>query len=156
MNATSASGPPDSGSPDPRELLNDLCNEMVDLAPEEGWLRIDLMSKMTVPVQDLSFTVIMEDGSSPEVTPTDEFNVILAKLRTAMYQPDPGAWFSARVMISPPAKVNYHFNYEFEPEWDPPIEAGCYVEDLEMFPRDPLAMPVWLKDRVHEAGKEKH
>ncbi|GAA2816955.1 hypothetical protein GCM10010470_60460 [Saccharopolyspora taberi] len=129
---------------------------MLDLAPEQGWRRIDLLSKMTVPVQELSLTVVMDDGSSPEVAPPDDLNVILAKLRMLLHTPERGAWFSARITINAPATIDFHYNYDFEPRWNPPIDPACYVEDLEMFPRDRHTTPEWLLDRIAEAGKEPH
>src|SRR4051812_36596572 len=110
VTTTPPSGPPTSGSPSHEDLIQQLGLALLDLVPEEGWRRIDLVSAMTVPVQDLGLTVIMEDGSTPEITPPHELNVVLAKLRMLLYEPGRGAWFSARISIDPPGQIFYNYN----------------------------------------------
>lgn len=156
MTGTSISGQTTSGGPSHEELIQQLGNALLDLVPGEGWRRIDLVSKMIVPVQDLALTVLMDDGSTPEVTPPDELNVILAGIRMVDYEPSRGAWFSARFSIDPPARIQYHYNHDHEPNWNPPIDASHYIEDLKRFPRDPDTMPEWLEDKIDEANEEQN
>ncbi|MEU3274216.1 hypothetical protein ABZ639_25530 [Saccharomonospora sp. NPDC006951] len=136
------------------ELVQRLGVALLDLVPEGGWARIDLVSAMTVPVQDLGLTVIMEDGSTPEITPPDELNVILAKLRMLLYEEGRGTWFSARVSVNPPGRIFCNFNMDYEPVLTAPMEAEHYVEDLRMFPRDREHMPDWLTAKIAAGGSE--
>jgi hypothetical protein len=153
MTTTSNSGRPASGTEDdPEELAQQVGNALVDLVGETGWQRIDLISRMTVPVQDLSLTVLANDGSTTEAAPPVELNVLLAKLRVALYQRDPerGAWFSARFVIDAPGTFYRTYNRDYEPDWKPAIEDSSYVEDLRMFPRALEYTPEWLLDKLPE------
>ncbi len=157
MTTTPHSGPVTSGGESHEDLVQQLGIALLDLVPETGWRRIDLVSSMTVPVQDLGLTVIMTDGSRPEIRPPRELNVVLAKLRTLTYRPGRGAWFSARVSLNPPAAIFYNYNYDHEPRLTPPMSAADYAEDLKMFPREPEHIPGWLREKLASAhGEERN
>ncbi|MBE1495535.1 hypothetical protein H4696_002635 [Amycolatopsis lexingtonensis] len=144
-----------SGGESHEDLVQRLGIALLDLVPEEGWRRIDLVSSMTVPVQDLGLTVIMDDGSRPEIRPPHELNVVLAKLRTLTYRPGRGAWFSARVSMNPPGAIFYNYNYDHEPRLTPPMTAADYAEDLKVFPREPEHIPAWLREKL-ASGEERN
>lgn len=152
MTTTPTSGHPTSGGESHAELIQQLGGALLDLVPEEGWRRIDLVSTMTVPVQDLGLTVIMDDGSTPDITPPKELNVILAKLRTLLYEPGRGTWFSARISMNPPGRIFYNYNLDYEPVLTEPMAPEHYAEDLKMFPRDEEHMPGWLRAKLAVAG----
>jgi hypothetical protein len=156
MTTTPPSGPRTSVEETHEELIGRLGRMLLDLVPDQGWRRIDLVSVMTVPVQDLGLTVIMNDGSKPDVTPPKELNLVLARLRTLVYEPGRGTWFSARVSMDPPGRIFYNYNMDHEPTLLGPIGAEHYAEDLTMFPRDEEHMPDWLSARLAEvnAGEE--
>ncbi|MDX3190907.1 hypothetical protein PV458_21060 [Streptomyces sp. MN03-5084-2B] len=154
MTTTPPSGPATSGGESHEDLIQQLGIALLNLAPEEGWRRIDLVSAMTVPVQDLGLTVIMADGSRPEIQPPNELNVVLAKLRMLTYQPGRGAWFSARVSMNPPGSIFYNYNYDYEPRLTPPMKPEDYAEDLKMFPREPEHIPDWLREKLAAANGE--
>jgi hypothetical protein len=136
------------------DLIQQLADELVGLAPD-GWRRIDLVSAMTVPVQDLGLTVIMPDGAEPPVVPPRELNYILAKLRTLCYEPGRGTWFSARISIDAPGRIFFNYNMDYESPLTEPMDAEHYEADLRMFPRDPAHMPEWLTAKLAGAsGKE--
>lgn len=153
MTTTPPSGPPTSDGESHEDLIQQLADKLLDLAPQ-GWRRIDLVSAMTVPVQDLGLTVIMPDGTEPPVVPPRDLNVVLAKLRMLCYQPGRGTWFSARVSIDPPGRIFYNYNMDYEPVLTEPMDAEHYAADLEMFPRDPAHMPEWLTKKLAAAGGE--
>ncbi len=155
MTTTPRSGPVTSGGESHEDLVQRLGIALLDLVPEEGWRRIDLVSSMTVPVQDLGLTVIMDDGSRPEIRPPHELNVVLAKLRTLTYRPGRGAWFSARVSMNPPGAIFYNYNYDHEPRLTPPMTAADYAEDLKVFPREPEHIPAWLREKL-ASGEERN
>ncbi|OXM48392.1 hypothetical protein CFP71_33265 [Amycolatopsis thailandensis] len=151
MTTTTHSGPVTSGGESHEDLIQQLGTALLNLVPVEGWRRIDLVSAMTVPAQDLGLTVIMDDGSRPEIAPPHELNVILAKLRTLLYQRGRGTWFSARISMNPPGAIFYNYNNDYEPVLTPPMEPEHYVEDLKMFPRDPDHIPAWLGEKLAAA-----
>ncbi len=136
------------------DLIQQLGIALLNLVPEQGWRRIDLFGSMTVPVQELALTVIMDDGSRPEIRPPHELNVVLAKLRALMYEPGRGAWFSARISMNPPGAIFYNCNFDHEPRLTPPISGENYAEDLKIFPREPEHIPDWLQERLAPASGE--
>ncbi len=154
MTTTPPSGTPTSGRENHEELIQQLGRALLDLVPDEGWRRIDLVSVMTVPVQDLGLTVIMDDGTKPKIVPPKELNVILAKLRMLCYEPGRGTWFSARISMDPPGRIFYNYNTEHEPTLLGALEPEHYVEDLKMFPRDPQHMPAWLNAKLAATSKQ--
>ena len=153
MTTTPPSGQPTSVSESHEDLINQIADRMIDLAPD-GWRRIDLVSAMTVPVHDLGLTVIMQNGEEPPVVPPRDLNVILAKLRTLLYEEGRGTWFSARISIDPPGRIFYNYNMDYEPPLTEPMEPEHYAEDLRMFPRDPQHMPQWLREKLGAATGE--
>src|SRR5436309_2950589 len=115
MTTTPPSGPPASDGETHEDLIQRLGNLLLDLVPEQGWRRIDLFGAMTVAVRNIRLTVIMNDGSQPDVAPPPEITQVLAKLRALLYDPEKGTWFSARIAVDPPGSISYSYNYDFEP-----------------------------------------
>ncbi|MBE1576121.1 hypothetical protein ACFORH_03775 [Amycolatopsis roodepoortensis] len=133
-----------------QELTNDVGIALLDAAPE-GWRRIDLMCLANIDVHDLSLTVLLEDGSNPAVLIPDEVRQTLVRLRERMYEPDRGAWFSARVILDPPGSIYVKYNYDWDPLWNPSIATEGWARDLEAFPRAEAHIPDWLKTKLAEA-----
>ncbi|MBN6035676.1 hypothetical protein [Amycolatopsis sp. 195334CR] len=134
------------------ELIQQLGGALLDLVPESGWRRIDLVSSMTAAARHLVLTVINADGSRPSIAPPEELNTILAKLRTLLYQPGRGTWFSARISMNPPGQIFFNYNNDHEPVRTPPMEPAHYAEDLRVFPRDPEHIPAWLRAKLATEG----
>lgn len=136
------------------ELVQQLGNTLLDLPPSDDWRRINLFCKATVSVQELGLTVIMNDGFTPAVEPPPDLGSIMAKIRSSTYDPERGAWFSARVWLDPPTSIRLSYNFDHEPQWDPPIDDSNYVNDLKQFPRAPHRTPEWLQRKLNSAGSE--
>ena len=68
-------------------------------------------------------------------------------LRVAMGRPAGGAWTWARLSMSSSQgyKLISDFDYDREPVLDPPYTAEDCAKELEVFPRDPGAIPDWMK-----------
>lgn len=149
--------PDDGGVPNPPidpvsrgDLLTEqIARLLVDASPQ-AWRRLDLIATMTVEVVDVRFTVIMEDGSTPEVELPGEVNEALVDLRREMYEKGRGTWFSTRITIDPPGEYHVNFNFELEPVCDPPIPTSAIVRDLDHFPRERSHVPPWLKKKIDE------
>lgn len=133
------------------ELLQRLGRVLVEVSPD-GWARIDLRVRMTVPVSEVALTVVMEDGGTAEAEPPRDLWEIAAELRSMMYRRDEGTWFAMRFTVSPPAEYWASFNGEFDPEWSPPITAEDWRHDLSVFPRTAEHVPRWLRDRLDAGG----
>ncbi|NHC12931.1 hypothetical protein G9H71_03965 [Motilibacter sp. E257] len=69
-----------------------------------------------------------------------------------MYQQGKGAWYTARVGVTPDGRLSIDLDYDHEPQWRFDVVPETYVEDLEMFPRDEESLPGWLKEKVRQSG----
>ncbi|XVQ12701.1 TNT domain-containing protein [Spirillospora sp. CA-255316] len=123
--------------------------EFVSRNTPPGSRRIDLHCIATVAVNDMALTVLTEDGKvvRPESMP-QELTDMLLELRRAHYLAEQGTWFSARFMLEPGAPIRPIFNYDFDPNWDPPIPVECWQRDQIVMPRDGAHLPPWLRDRL--------
>jgi hypothetical protein len=133
------------------ELLQLIGGALLGAAPQ-GWRRIDLIARIAEGVQDFGLTVIMDDLSYAEVNPPAQAAQALVELRRLMYDPERGAWFSARYMMNPPGEFQVFYNYEFDPLWDPPIPPAVFKHDLETYTRPADKVPDWLRRVVEQAG----
>ncbi|WP_344590054.1 TNT domain-containing protein [Actinomadura vinacea] len=144
-----------------KERIGEAQNRVIDVLSRlvpPGAGRIDLHCIATVAVNDVALTVLTEDGKSmtPESIPP-ELTERLLELRRAHYLPEQGTWFSVRFMLQPGAPIRPLYNYDFDPNWDPPIPLECWQRDQIVMPRDGAHMPGWLRDRLdgREPGHER-
>ncbi|WP_131736228.1 hypothetical protein [Actinomadura roseirufa] len=139
---------------DPQEyeqLTQRMGQILVQIAPPD-WRRIDLKILMVVDATDVALTVILKDGSSPELDPTRELVHIAARLRSIMYRENEGTWFGMRYMMDPPGAFWVSFNDRFDPHWDPPVPARLFAADVAVFPRAGEHVPAWLRTTLMQAG----
>ncbi len=126
---------------------------LLDVAPE-GWRRIDLRCRAVVDVHDVTLTVLLEDGSQPDVVIPQNAVDDLLELRRVMYKPNEGTWFSVRILLDPPGRLNANYNFDWDPRWEPGIPPRSWAQDLREFPRDAEHIPGWLRDKLAEAAEE--
>ncbi|MEI7057781.1 agglutinin cell wall attachment protein [Nocardioides sp. CCNWLW239] len=102
------------------------------------------------------------DGSFAHAKPPDSVLTLTDELRRVMYEPDKGAWFSARWTIASREgeedgvtrnSTTVVFNYDDEPVWRWPAHPGLYAIDLETFPRAAEHVPTWLRQKVSGAQR---
>ncbi|MFF5263112.1 TNT domain-containing protein [Actinomadura viridis] len=141
-----------SGQNGQNERITEAQRRVVDFLARHvppGSRRIDLRCCATVAVNDLSLSVLTEDGKTvaPEAMPP-ELAELMMELRRAHYLPEQGTWFSARFVLEPGAPIRPLFNYDFDPGWDPPIAAEYWQRDQIVMPRDGAHVPGWLQDRL--------
>ena len=69
------------------------------------------------------------------------------RLRALMAHPRGGTWTWAALSMksSEGYKLISDFDYDHEPVLDPPYTAEDCAKELEVFPRDPGAIPDWMK-----------
>ncbi len=95
------------------------------------------------------------DGTNGYSLPPRPVLPLLDELREVMYRPGSGTWFSAAWTLTKDdagqVSVDVSFNFDEEPDWDPPIRAFNYAVDQEDFPRDEEHMPDWLRERIEQA-----
>ncbi|WP_433327881.1 glycohydrolase toxin TNT-related protein [Spirillospora sp. CA-294931] len=138
------------------ERIADIEGRVADLvramAPT-GWKRIDLHCTATVAVNDVALVVLTADGKTVTAeTVPPELTDLLMELRRAHYLPEQGTWFSVLFLLAPDGGTQRLYNYEFDPEWDPPIPLDCWRRDQIVLPRDGVHVPPWLRDRLE--GRE--
>lgn len=85
-----------------------------------------------------------------DFAPDDSLH-LLFELRTVMYVPGAGTWFSVEIEVTPDGRTQTRFNYDEEPAWTLPRDDETYVDDLERFPRDEENQPDWLRQKVASA-----
>ncbi|HEX2312747.1 MAG TPA: hypothetical protein VHJ17_03385 [Thermomonospora sp.] len=69
---------------------------------------------------------------------------LFARLRSGMYRPQAGTWFTAVFRLDFPFGYQVRYDHD-EPDWRrsaPP--PGAYAEELSMHPRSPENTPPWL------------
>jgi len=154
MTTTQPSGRPTSESDDREEQLMQRIGAMLLEVEPEGWRRIDLLVKLNAKVHDFELAVYLEDGKTAEVYPPEGLTKVFAELRQLTYRPGRGAWFSVRLSVDAPGRMNFSYNMDHDPLWAPPIPAEYWVRDLEVYPRDEAFIPTWLRARLDEARDE--
>lgn len=75
----------------------------------------------------------------------------LRELRSLMYRPGKGAWYTAVCTVTSSGEVSFDVDDD-EPQWDIDVVPETYAEDLEMFPRDEEHRPAWLQEKLRLAG----
>ena len=79
------------------------------------------------------------------VPPHPELERLFQELRSAMYLPGVGTWFSAVFRLTFPFSYDVSYENQAEPDWlgERP-GAAAYEEELRLFPREPGNVPEWL------------
>ncbi|MFE3956882.1 hypothetical protein ACFXPS_22170 [Nocardia sp. NPDC059091] len=78
----------------------------------------------------------------------------LQELRSEMYEPGRGTWFSLRYTVDPPMEYRVLFNYDDDPNWWPPLPAKAWASDLQTYPRNPEYVPGWLTAKLAEWNQQ--
>lgn len=136
----------------------ELIEEIAALLPErvEGpWTSLTFTRRALSTYGQHNLVVHRPDGTvdRSQAAPR-EVSSLLAELRRGMYREGVGTWLSATWTVrnhGDSISSETDFNYDEEPDWSRPVEAGHYALDLEDFPRTEEATPAWLKQKVREA-----
>jgi hypothetical protein len=72
----------------------------------------------------------------------------IGSLRSAMYRPGVGTWFSAEFRVSAEGALTTSFAADTEPAWGSGVTPAAIIADLAEFPRDEEHTPSWLRDRL--------
>lgn len=88
-------------------------------------------------------------GAEPTVEAPPAATATLAReLRSVMYQPGGGTWFSATITLERAGDTSADFNYDDEPVWQASPAPEVYAQDLASYSRREDAVPDWLRERV--------
>jgi len=121
-------------------------------AAPPGWRRLTLVFRATVGIDSASLEMVCMDGTVRRLVPPGRAVRHMDELRAATYREDRGAWFTARLEVERSGRFNVEFDYENEPDFNPPLTASAYLLDLARFPRSEEHTPDWLKNKLREAG----
>jgi hypothetical protein len=122
-----------------------------EVAPK-GWARISITVSATVLAYDYAVRVGMPDGTDGgDVRLPPEILAEFDEMRSAMYEPGRGTWFSARLVLERGVAPEVTFDFDGDPQWWPPLHPAAFLRDLQAFPRDEEHVPEWLR-RLRDEG----
>jgi len=121
------------------------------LTPE--FARIELDYSAAGPVGQAKIRAVRADGSHTSF-PRTQVHDTVASLRSAMYRPGTGTWFSMSMTVSAAGAVDASFNYDDLPPTSFDFASDAYAADLVKFPRDPAHTPDWLSEQLAADRKE--
>ena len=133
-----------------RRAVERLADTLTGAAPDD-WRRIDLKVRMVVGACAVDLAMMRRTGTFPRREPPGEIVEICAELRSLMYRPEEGTWFGMRFTMDPPDAFWVSYNREHDPQWNPPLSAREWSDDLAAFPRSDEHVPGWLRD--HRAAR---
>lgn len=120
-----------------------------EIAP--GWDRVRYVARMTREVSGFEAHVY-QDGSETTILSADEADDLAYELRSVMYRPGTGTWFTFALDITPDGQAKSTFDYDNEPDI-PHADPTVYLNEQEKFPRDPDHQPGWYVERLTEGER---
>ncbi len=141
--------------PEQDQVLREVGGALLEVAPP-NWSEIRYTIGATAELTSTQLEALLDDGSVLDLDPPGPVRRKLRELRTGMYQPGKGTWFTARYVIRRPTRYSVDFDYDNEPDFGSEIGFDpvplTYVNDLKIFPRDDEHVPGWLRQKIDEAG----
>ncbi|MFB7721501.1 hypothetical protein [Nocardia sp. NPDC056100] len=117
-------------------------------AASPDWHQLRYEFRATIQIDGDMFESISSDGTATRISAPLLIMEKCAELRSVMYQPGRGTWFTVRCVIDHNATWTMDFDYEGEPAFNPQLTPDAFALDLEYFPRDPAHMPQWLSEML--------
>lgn len=115
-----------------------------------GWREITYVHQNVGGAFAESMTCVTATGEVRVPPPRSrEFFMLMADLRSRMYQPGLGTWFTATFRITSDGRISADFDYDHEPAYD--FAEDSWAVDAEKFPRTPENTPAWLAQKVGQA-----
>ena len=140
-------GPPDDDLHRVQAGVQRIGRAMLAASPP-GWIRLDLLARVSVDYQELVLHSARPDGTVGQIPISAELQAAVLDLRRGMYAPSIGAWLSARITADPPMQLQLNLNYNDDPLWTTPPPAQAYHHDLRAYPRPPELVLDWLRERL--------
>lgn len=136
-----------------QQLLRQIARVVVESGPD-AWETLEYRVRALAGYMEDGLYVSDSTGQVRRTFPPDDIIDHVDALRTVMYRPGAGTWFSATVRVNSTGNVSADFDYDNEPAWETTPVAEAYAQDVRKFPRDESAMPAWLRARLAEAAAE--
>lgn len=134
-----------------QEALAVVGRQLYRLIPE-GARVVVFRAAVLSAVMSASAVAEAEDGSTSSLRlggklDSDDVDA----LRSLMYRPGSGTWFSLELTVTAQQSMTSRFNYEDEPDFGlGGVDPIAYVTDQDAFPRDEAHQPGWLKLKLAE------
>ncbi|SFT81767.1 Protein of unknown function [Actinopolyspora lacussalsi subsp. righensis] len=139
---------PTAISPEEQEQIARRIGVLLLQEAPEDWQQITVEYRATGEYHDLLAEVTLQDGDSRAWEPPEELNGIFGHLREGMYRPDVGTWLSALYTVERPSSYRIDINFDEEPQWQQPLPAEAYVDELNRYPRSEDNIPDWMNARL--------
>jgi len=134
------------------DLYERIGRALLDAAPE-GWAELRTDYVRAGRTAEYQCWALLADGSARDLgRVSPDLSKALKGLRVLLYQQGKGAWYTARIVVTPDRRLSVGLDYDNEPQWRFRVVPETYVEDVEMFPREESALPQWLKEKLRDAG----
>ncbi|MFF0609159.1 hypothetical protein ACFYUD_10865 [Nocardia tengchongensis] len=139
---------------DHAEAFGAIGRAIAEGAPD-GWQQLRLHYRATIQIDAARMQAVDAAGLVSHIEVPDAAMDCLTELRSTMYQPGKGTWFTARFVLDLSGKYSVDFDYDNEPDFVPQLTAGAYALDQEYFPRDADHTPNWLSAKLLEAETDR-
>ncbi|MGW9630834.1 hypothetical protein ACWGST_09025 [Agromyces sp. NPDC055520] len=120
------------------------------------WDRLRFRALILAPTTE--YFLYRERGEeSVKVFSGSEAKSLARQLRSAMYQPGKGTWYTMELVVTNDLAVTTRFDYDGEPAFTAPgVDPIAFATDLEKFPRDEAHRPDWLQRHLEAAGSQRN
>ncbi|XVQ10060.1 hypothetical protein ACQP1W_47360 [Spirillospora sp. CA-255316] len=136
---------PPFGPADQQRMLERITLLLAHALPA-GWEESTVVHRQVGTHTETLIQVRMVSQRFPSlVEPHPELAGLFQELRSGMYRPGVGTWFSVVFRLTFPFSFDARYENREEPDWletRPP--AAAYEEELRLFPREPGEVPAWL------------
>ena len=92
---------------------------------------------------------ISDGGDERRTLAARDAKLAAERLRTLMYKPGAGTWFTMEVLVRREGTADARFDYDSEPAVPAPPSDLAYAEDARVFSRDAAHTPDWLAAKLH-------
>lgn len=140
---------------DPLEwaAIQNIGRTLMGSAPN-GWDQLRYEYRATIQIDGDRLESVSPDGVVTRISAPFAVMEQLSDLRSAMFVPEVGTWFTARVVIDRDGDCHAAFDYDSEPDFVPPLTADAYALDFEYFPRSREHAPLWLQTKLESVSRD--
>ncbi|MFE5288992.1 hypothetical protein ACFRAQ_28845 [Nocardia sp. NPDC056611] len=125
---------------------------LMDSAPH-GWTQLRYEYRATIQIDGDRLESVSSEGLVARISAPFAVMEQLSDLRSAMFVPEVGTWFTARVVIDRDGDCQAAFDYDSEPDFVPPLTPDAYALDFEYFPRSEEHTPPWLQAKLESVSR---
>ncbi|WP_304452969.1 hypothetical protein [Nocardiopsis sp. YSL2] len=137
----------DMGPAEEEEAIRDIAADLSTALPE-GWTSATYTADVIGGYMNELMQTALADGETVTARMPRDTGMKTLRLRSGMYKPGKGTWFTMELSLWSNGKYRCNFNYESEPEFDFDPDEHEYTRELKTFPRNEDFMPEWLQAKA--------